>query len=190
MVYGSDSPNKQNGNIMKVNTLFPSKTSEEGEVKGGIIPIKLKEKTEKNNGKINLEVSYKDRNGKEYSNSQTITFDKNKEEEFYDNTGIRKAIILTRYVNILKNWILYERSENKVFMIGPNTGIVDFFYTEVEITKLLGEHERTSVKLEVSAEYKENFKHVKEYILKENKEIKDDTLNKEIEILDMLIKNE
>ena len=190
MVYGSDSPNKQEGNIMKVNTLFPSKSSEEGEVKGGIILIKLKEKTEKNNGKINLEVSYKDRNGKEYSNSQTITFDKNKEEEFYDNTGIRKAIILTRYVNILKNWILYERSENKVFMIGPNTGIVDFFYTEVEITKLLGEHERTSVKLEVSSEYKENFKHVKEYILKENKEIKDDTLNKELEILDMLINKE
>ena len=46
------------------------------------------------------------------------------------------------------------------------------------------------MKLEVSAEYKENFKHVKEYILKENKEIKDDTLNKELEILDMLINKE
>jgi len=187
MVYGTDSPNKQKGNIMKVNTLFPSKSSEEGEVKGGIILIKLKAKTENNNGKINLEVSYKDRNGKEYSNAETITFDKNKDEEFYDNSGIRKAVILTRYANILKNWILYERSEDKIFMIGPNTGIVDIFYTEVEITKLLGEHERTSVELKVSDEYKETFKHVKEYILKENKEIKDDVLNKEIEILNMLI---
>ena len=187
MVYGTDSPNKQKGNIMKVNTLFPSKSSEEGEVKGGIILIKLKAKTEKNNGKINLEVSYKDRNGKEYSNAETITFDKSKDEEFYDNSGIRKAVILTRYANILKNWILYERSEDKIFMIGPKTGIVDIFFTEEEITKLLGEHERTSVELKVSDEYKETFKHVKEYILKENKEIKDDVLNKEIEILNMLI---
>ena len=181
MVYGTDSPNKQKGNIMKVNTLFPSKSSEEGEVKGGIILIKLKAKTENNNGKINLEVSYKDRNGKEYSNAETITFDKNKDEEFYDNSGIRKAIILTRYANILKNWILYERSEDKIFMIGPKNGIVDIFYTEEEITKLLGEHERTSVELKVSAEYKETFKHVKEYIIKENKEI---------EILNMLINKE
>ena len=190
MVYGSDTANKQKENLMKVNTLFPSKTSEEGEVKGGVVLVKLKAKTEKNNGKINLEVFYKDRNGKEYNNNQTIIFDKNNNEEFYDNSGIRKAIVLTRYVNILKNWILYERTADKVFMIGPNNGIVDFFYTEVEIAKLLGEHERTSVSLKVGNEYKEIFRNMKEYILKENKEIKDDTLNKEIEVLDLLINKE
>ena len=75
-------------------------------------------------------------------------------------------------------------------MIGPNNGIVDFFYTEEEITKLLGEHERTSVSLKVGNEYKEIFRNMKEYILKENKEIKDDTLNKEIEVLDLLINKE
>ena len=190
MVYGSDTANKQKENLMKVNTLFPSKTSEEGEVKGGVVLVKLKAKTEKNNGKINLEVFYKDRNGKEYNNNQTIIFDKNNNEEFYDNSGIRKAIVLTRYVNVLKNWILYERTADKVFMIGPNNGIVDFFYTEEEITKLLGEHERTSVSLKVGNEYKEIFRNMKEYILKENKEIKDDTLNKEIEVLDLLINKE
>ena len=187
MVYGSDTSNSHKDNLMKVNTLFPSKTSEEGEVKGGIVLVKLKEKTEKNNGKIDLEVSYKDRNGKEYNNKQTINFDKNKNKDFYDNTGIRKAIVLTRYANILKNWILYERTEDKIFMIGPNKGIVDIFYTEEEITKILGEHERTSVELKISNEYKEILKQLKEYILKENKEIKDDKLNKEINLLDLLI---
>ena len=72
-------------------------------------------------------------------------------------------------------------------MIGPSKGIVDLFYTEDEITKILGEHERMSVKLKVSEEYKEILRNMKEYILKENKEIKDDTLKKEIEVLDMLI---
>ena len=190
MVYGSDSSEGQKENLMKVNTLFPSKTSEKGEVKGGIVLVKLKEKRETKNGKVELEVSYKDRNGKEYKNTQIIIFDINKNEEFYDNSGIRKAIVLTRYVNILKYWILYERTENKIFMIGPSKGIVDFFYTENEITKILGEHERMSVKLKVSEEYKEIFRNMKEYILKENEEIKDDTLKKEIEILDMLIENE
>ena len=192
MVYGSDSTNNKKENLMKVNTLFPSKTSEEGEVKGGVVLVKLKEKSKNINGKIDLEVSYKDRNEKEYSNSQTINFDKSKNDkgEFYDNSGIRKAIVLTRYVNILKNWILYERTENQIFMLGPNKGIVDIFYTEEETTKLLGEHERRSVNLTVSQEYKEIFKQLKGYIQKENEEIKDEILKKEIEILDMLITKE
>ena len=187
MVYGTDSANGLKGSLMKVNTLFPSKTSETGEVKGGVVLVKLKEKNEMKNGELKLEVSYKDRNGKEYKNNQIINFNKNKTEEFYENSGIRKAIVLTRYVNALKSWILYERSSNKVFMIETSKGIFDITYTELEIMKILGEHERMSVELKISAEYKKILKNIKEYILKENKEIKDDTFDKEIEILDLLI---
>ena len=187
MVYGTDSANGLKGSLMKVNTLFPSKTSETGEVKGGVVLVKLKEKNEMKNGELKLEVSYEDRNGKEYKNNQIINFNKNKTEEFYENSGIRKAIVLTRYVNALKSWILYERSSNKVFMIETSKGIFDITYTELEIMKILGEHERMSVELKISEEYKKILKNIKEYILKENKEIKDDTFDKEIEILDLLI---
>ena len=187
MVYGTDSANGLKGSLMKVNTLFPSKTSETGEVKGGVVLVKLKEKNEMKNGELKLEVSYKDRNGKEYKNNQIINFNKNKTEEFYENSGIRKAIVLTRYVNALKSWILYERSSNKVFMIETSKGIFDITYTDLEIMKILGEHERMSVELKISEEYKKILKNIKEYILKENKEIKDDTFDKEIEILDLLI---
>ena len=75
-------------------------------------------------------------------------------------------------------------------MVGSDKGIVDLFYTEEEITNILGEHERMSVNLKVSEDYKEILRNIKEYILKENKEIKDDSLKKEIEILDMLIAKE
>ena len=187
MVYGTDSANGLKGSLMKVNTLFPSKTSETGEVKGGVVLVKVKEKNEMKNGELKLEVSYKDRNGEEYKNNQIINFNKNKTEEFYENSGIRKAIVLTRYVNALKSWILYERSSNKVFMIETSKGIFDITYTELEIMKILGEHERMSVELKISEEYKKILKNIKEYILKENKEIKDDTFDKEIEILDLLI---
>jgi len=186
MVYGSDTTNKENGNIMEVNTLFPSKTTDSGEVKGGVVLLKLSKITDNENGQIELNVSYKDREGKKYSNKQRIEF--NNKEEFYDNTGIRKAIVLTRYINTLKNWILYERSENERFIITPIYGIKDCVLLEEDVVKILGENERTSVKLTVSDEYKELFTKINNYIKAENEYIKDSTLEKELEILDKLIK--
>ena len=186
MIYGSDTTNKENGNIMNVNTLFPSKTTNSGEVKGGVVLLKLSKITDNQNGDIELNVSYKDREGKEYSNKQTIEFNENK--EFYDNTGIRKAIVLTRYVNTLKNWILYERSEEERFLIMPQYGISDCILPDEQIKTILGENERTSVELTVSDKYKEIFTKVKDYIAKENEYIKDNTLKQELEILDKLIK--
>lgn len=186
-VYGSDTKDNKKGNIMYVNTLFPSK-SEGGEVKGGIVLIKLKAKNEKTNGNVAVKVSYKDRNGKEHNNSQIVLF-KNSNDEYYENTGIRKGILLTRYVNTMKNWILYERSEHRQprFLITPVIGIMDCKLLPPEIEIVLGEHERTSVKLSVSSEYKEIFRNLKQYIENENKVLKDDTLKQEINVIDMLL---
>lgn len=186
-VYGSDTVNKENGEIMYVNTLFPSKSTSTGEVKGGVILLKLKKKNENENAKLQLDVSYKDRNGKEYSNSQTAEFAN--VNEYYENTGIRKAIVLTRYVNTIKNWILYERTENPTFLIIPQKGIMECDFNEEQIYRILGEHERQSVRLEVSSEYSRILESIKNYIIEENKSINDTNLNQEIEILDKLIVN-
>ena len=185
-VYGSDTANKENGNIMRVNTLFPSKTTSNGEVKGGIILLKLNKKNEKSSGNLNLSVSYKDRNGKEFSNSENVSFAE--QEEHYDNTGIRKAIVLTRYANAVKNWIMYERTKEPRFVILPDNGIMDFNYTEDEVRLMLGRNERTSVKLSVSDTYKNVFNTIKQYITNENEQIKDENLKQEIEILEKLSK--
>ena len=185
-IYGSDKANKENGNIMKVNTLFPSKTTSSGEVKGGIILLKLAKKNEKSSGNINLSVSYKDRDGKEFSNSEDVSFLEN--DEHYDNTGIRKAIVLTRYANAIKNWIMYERTGEKRFVIIPAIGIMDFNYSEDEIRVMLGRNERTSVRLSVSDTYKNVFNTIKKYIASENEQIKDENLKQEIEILEKLSK--
>ena len=184
-VYGSDTVNKENGSIMNVNTLFPSKTESTGEVKGGVVLLKLNKKQGQNSNTLNLKVSYKDRNGKEYNNSQTVTL--NKEGEYYDNTGIRKAILLERYANTLKNWIMYERTENSKYIIQPVIGIMDCNLTKDEVYRILGENERTSVALKVSNNYKEIFANLKRYIESENKYIQDKTLEQETEILNILI---
>lgn len=185
-VYGSDTANKENGNIMKVNSLFPSKTTSNGEVKGGVILLKLNKKNEKASGNINLSVSYKDRDGKEFSNSKDVIMAE--QNEHYDNTGIRKAIVLTRYANTLKNWIIYERTGEQRFIIIPTIGIMDFDYTEDQIRVMLGRNERTSVNLKVSDTYKNVFNTIKQYILNENNELKDENLKQEIEILEKLTK--
>ena len=184
-VYGTDTKNIESGNIMKVNTLFPSKTTSTGEVKGGVVLLKLKKIKDSDDSLIKLKVSYKDRNGKSFENLQEIKFEG--KDEFYDNTGIRKAILLTRYANTLKNWILYERTESSKFIITPITGIVDCNLVVDDIIRILGENERVSTSLSVSKNYQEIFEKLKKYMLHEINEINDDTLNKEIEILDKLI---
>ena len=185
-IYGSDKANAKNGNVMNVNTLFPSK-SESGEVKGGVVLLKLTPRNDAPTGKIAVKVSYKDRNGQSFNNSQEFAFREN-QGEYYDNTGIQKAITLVRYVNTLKNWILYERTEKNRFLIVPTTGIIDgYLYNEDYVVLLLGEHERTSVQLSVSNEYKEIFKNLKDYIIAQNTVLNDNTFEKEYKVLDELI---
>lgn len=187
-VYGSDTVDKKSGTIMEVNTLFPSK-SEDGQVKGGVILLKLEKKNKKDKGELELKVTYKDRNGNKHSNEQLIEL-VTEGEERYDNTGIRKAIMLTRYANTLKNWILYERSEEREFLIRPEIGICDCMIVEPqEVYKLLGEWERASVELTVSDEYKEIFRDLKEYMEAEMEVLDDEDLEQEIDILKTLIKH-
>ena len=186
-VYGSDTVDKENGNIMSVNTLFPSK-SVDGEVKGGVILLKLEKVGEAEEGVLKLNVSYKDRNGEAHANSQEVKVQvASGEEDFYANTGIRKAIALTRYANTMKNWILYERSEERRFLILPVRGIMDCECMTVEEVRIaLGEHERTSVKLSVSEEYEEVFEKLKTYLEAEIEAIGDKTLEKETQIIELL----
>ena len=202
-VYGTDTRDKSSGTIMKVNTLFPSSSNSEGEVKGGVILLKVKPVghdgeiigTTLPEGKIM--VSYKDRNGEKHTNEQTVEFG-SLVKEHYDNTGIRKAIVLTRYVNLMKDWILYERMNNSETIINSSkekllttneTGIIDCPYIDVDdVRKVLGENERQSQAINVSEEYVETLVKFKDYMKNEIKEIGDSTMNQEIDILDLLVK--
>ena len=206
-VYGTDTREKTSGTIMKVNTLFPSSSNSEGEVKGGVILLKVKPVG--NNGEIvgttlpsgKIMVSYKDRNGEKHTNEQTVEFG-SLVKEHYDNTGIRKAIALTRYANVMKDWILFERAnyieqngldiqvknKNKV-LITNETGIIDCSYVEPDDVRiLLGENERTSQSINVSDEYVDILMTLKNYLKNEIKEIGDEEMNQEVELLDLLVK--
>ena len=185
-VYGSDSVNKLTGNIMHVNTLFPSSSNENGEVKGGIIVLKLKKLHKADGGDIELNVSYKDTSEMSHHNNKKVSF-KDSKDDYYDNLGIRKAIVLARYVGTMKNWVTYERTKNEEFEASKRYNLTDYSYDDEYVKNVLGADERTSVKLSVSDDYKATFKRLKSYIEQENKELDDKDLNNEIELINLLI---
>ncbi len=178
-VYGSPEADQATGEIMKVNTLFPSE-SVDGKTRGGIILIKLKKTGNKSD--IQLTCSYKDRNGVPELVKENIEFTKSKRGS--DN-GIRKAVLLSRYVNLMHDWI------NDKTSIEANDQQDDWQYNKQEAKRIQqkrrrGRWERNSQKLAVSSYYKEQFSKFITYFAQEATDIKDEELRKELDILEKL----
>ncbi|MBN2364122.1 VWA domain-containing protein [candidate division WOR-3 bacterium] len=181
-VYGSPEANLSTGEIMKVNTLFPSKRVE-GETRGGLVLLRLKKTS--GDARISLGVSYEDRNGVKDENSQTIEFG-GSETEYYDNSGIRKGILLARFVELVKSWLTDQRAEGEYLaghpMVSRNTGIIVYDEKILE----LGRWERQSMGLEVSSHYTELFEDFHDYFMKEAEAIGDTALSRELDVLKKL----
>jgi len=181
-VYGSPEANESTGEIMKVNTLFPSASTEKG-TKGGIILLKLKKLSDDND--LTLNVSYEDRTGKADSSTEKVLFE-NKTSEYFANTGIRKAVLLSRYADLLKNWMIdqrqnYDNKKANKILINQDDGIV----IPSEAPQL-GKWERQSLELKVLDNYKEIFNQFNKYFEEEMKSINDSTLSQEVDILKKL----
>jgi len=152
-----------------------------GRTRGGIILIKFKKTGNKSD--IQLTCSYKDRNGVPELVKENIEFTKSKRGS--DN-GIRKAVLLSRYVNLMHDWI------NDKTSIEANDQQDDWQYNKQEAKRIQqkrrrGRWERNSQKLAVSSYYKEQFSKFKTYFAQEATDIKDEELRKELDILEKLI---
>jgi hypothetical protein len=166
---------------MKVNTIFPSR-AEEGEVKGEIILIKLKQISPE--GNLKLAVSYEDRNGTKDGEEAVVNFP-DAEPDFYQNDGIRKAVLLSRYADLLKDWIVDERRALETGeTITPSVTLVDEIVVPVSVE--LGEWERQSVPLQVSEPYKKLFGVFDSYFETEGGALEDIDLQQEEVVLETL----
>ena len=178
-VYGSPEADQATGELMKVNTLFPSK-AEEGQVKGGVILVKLKKLSDQ--GNMRLSVSYEDRNGVKDSDQADVVM-AGQEADFYQNSGIRKAVLLSRYADLLKDWIIDERTAaDKGWKIVPSVTLTNGIVIPIE----LGEWERQSMPLTVTQPYPQLFRQFANYFASESKAIDDSTLDQEGKILKKL----
>jgi len=171
-VYGSPEANKATGEIMKVNTLFPSATKE-GETRGGLVLLKLKKLSE--DASLTVTVDYEDREGKKEQVTEKVSLP-TKQPDYYDNTGIRKGILLSRYGELMKNWIRDDRQEETN----------DDWINIEEHGRPLGDWERQSQPLHVSEKYKEKFEEFKRYFEQEMDAIGDKELEQELKILNDL----
>lgn len=178
-VYGSPEADQATGEIMKVNTLFPSK-AEEGQVKGGMVLIKLKKLSPE--GSVKLKVSYKDRNGIEDSDEALVEVP-DVEPDYYQNDGIRKAILLSRYADLLKDWTIDER---KAAQSGQRVVPVVTFDSGIVIPIELGEWERQSLPLQVAEPYRKLFGVFGRYFEEESLAAGDDNLQQEQVVLEKL----
>ena len=103
-VYGSPQADLSTNTLMYVNTLFPS-ASKDQKTKGGIIIVKVKKTSDEHNT-LRLKASYKDRDNKEHEVTKSAHF---KDGFYYENSGIQKGVLLSKYVTLMQNWLLDTR---------------------------------------------------------------------------------
>jgi Ca-activated chloride channel family protein len=189
-VYGSPDAKMATGEIMRVNTLFASST-QDGETKGGVVLLKLK-KLQEGSDDIKLSVSYTNVEGKAFSSERHVQFKKQK-ESFYDNSGIHKAILLSDYVSVMKNWLMDSRAgcnDQIKWMLEPYPSIMKrcmVFPPKRPLYPLVKTWERSSCKLKVSEGYKKLFEVFREYYIQEMKQLQDKSLQEELSIIDKLL---
>lgn len=184
-VFGSPEADEASGELMRINTLFPSKR-EGGQTKGGLVLLKLRKTSSSPDERVYLKVSYEDRNGRR-DTSDAIIYLEGEQPEFFGNSGIRKGILLTRYAALLKNWMIDERQYMQyrgswTSSAREDTGIV------IPVISNISRWERQSLPLVVSEPYRKIFRDFSRYFEDEMNSINDDTLNQELRILNSLSK--
>ena len=182
-VFGSPEADQSTGELMKINTLFPSK-SVGGETKGGLVLLKLRKTSSRPGEEVYLRVSYEDRNGRNDVSEQIIVLE-SQSPEYFDNSGIRKGILLTRYAALIKNWLADEYQyvhQSKPWQpsVREDTGIT------IPAESFLSQWERQSLPLKVYDQYKPIFREFSRYFEEEMYATDDNNLDQELEVLDIL----
>jgi Ca-activated chloride channel family protein len=181
-VYGSPEADKSTGELIKVNTMFPSEKVE-GETRGGLILLKLKKKS-KDMEPIDLSVTYEDRGGKKDSSKAVVSFNE-EYAEYYDNDGIQKGILLARYADLMKDWLIDER-DHMDWKNSWNPCVND--EDGIIIPDLrFSTWERQSIPLRVSHQYHSVFEDFTRYFSDEADTINDNTLEKELNLMEDLV---
>ena len=172
-VYGTSAAEEATGEIMRVNTLFAS-PSEGGKSRGGVVLVQVDRQSA--DAALDLRVTWTDRRGRGHENATRIQFP-DVEPDYYANTGVRKAVLLSRYADLLKNWLVAAR-ETEHEIPAPDDGI------EVPPPEAqLGEWEQQSKPLTVGDTYEQRIRTFREHFEAEADAIGDETLSQEVETM-------
>mgnify|MGYP000692929012 CR=1 FL=1 len=176
-VYGSTAAEEATGEIMHVNTLFAS-PSEGGNARGGVVLVQVDRQSA--DAALDLRVTWTDRTGKSHENTTRIQFPDVK-PDYYANTGVRKAVLLSRYADLMKNWAIAARETDRETP-APDDGI-EAAPPEHE----LGEWEQQSQPLTVSEAYAERIREFQTYFESEMDAIGDESLSQEVDTMETIL---
>ena len=153
-----------NGTVTTRKSLFlDDETSE-------VIAIRLQpEDDEEDQTKFDIELKYEDNDGNMEEYEREIVLSRHKEgivdnDLYFDNTDIRKRIVLIKFVELLNEWTAKDGDLSNTDSNSLN-----------------------AANLNVSDEFKSKFQAFLKYFNQQNEEIKDDSLNQEVKIMQQLI---
>ena len=186
-VYGSPDADAATGELLQINTLFPSENSARG-TRGGLVLLQLR-RLDSGTASLRLTTSYEDVNGNEGGGTADVVFAE--ERGTYSNTGIRKGILLSRYVNLMRSWLVSEREVPEEVDVGFVTPQPDGEFTipvvpHEFITPLLSRWERMSTPLSVSDRYRTVITSFASHFAEEMAAIGDEELQQDLDILEQL----
>lgn len=182
-VYGSTVAEEATGELLHVNTLFPSPTTEEG-TRGGVVLAQL-ERTG-SGSTAELSVSYEDRTGERSTTSRTVDFGQH-EPEYFENTGVRKAVLLSRYASLMKHWIVHERAQANTTVPDEAVNAATAPGIEPYGNWSLNQWEQQSVPLTVGPEYERRIMSFRSYYQDEMEAIGDEELDQELDMMDLIL---
>jgi len=162
-----DDEEKHVGPLLKMETIIASDIKPELGVKGGIVLAQVKPKLpqvpmeeNKKGESIKIILSYKEKSGACLREVKEVSYDMSKKEEFYETAGIRKAILLSRYVTLIRGILKRLNAERS--------------------------KEEQLLKMKAYDEMKEEVSQFKKYFLSEMKALNDPQLNEELDSLDCI----
>lgn len=190
-VYGSPDADEATGRLMSVNTLFPSRTTD-GETRGGVVLLRLERTGADERASASdraaasdravLRARYADRHGNVERVETAVTLSERAPDRF-DNTGIRKAVLLARYADLLQNWLIDERrSQEADAPIEPSVS-TEIGIRPPELEPGLGRWERRSMPLTVSDPYPDLFRRFRDHMRSEMAQLGDAALRQELDVL-------
>ncbi len=183
-VYGASLADETKGEILKVRTLFPSFENGIG-VDAGVVLVKLRK--ESDIAEFGLKFSYEDASGNRGSKESIVKISES--GTYYESDEIRKEILLARYADLVKNWIIDERIYKSHGFgsdaISPSVNIENGIVAN-NPNPALDQKELRLMPISVSAHYEGIFKNFVEYFSDEIDALGDKTLRVELDILKRL----
>ncbi|ELZ30209.1 von Willebrand factor A [Halosimplex carlsbadense 2-9-1] len=173
-VYGSPQADAASAELMEVTTLFPSRR-EGNKTEGGVVLLEVAKTG--SDPTLDLVASYEDPGGGARTVTRNVSFE-SRAAPSYGSTGVRKAVALAEYGNLVRNWMAHERA-------GGDAG-ADSAKAAIEYREHDGQWEQSSVDLAVSAPYDRRFDRFVDHFRAEKAALGADRMERDLAILERL----